>query len=330
MAIHIRRRELIAALGSAAVWPLAARAQQMGKVYRIGMLETISATLNAAAVNAFRQRLGELGYVEGQHFIIEYRSADGRADRFPGLVRELLAEKVDVVVTRGTPAAQAAKNATSTTPVVMAAIGDPVQVGLVASLARPGGNITGLSAVTTDLGAKRFELVRELVPGLARIAVLANLSNDAVRYEWVQVETAVRAVGVQSHVLDVRKPDALGHAFDDASAQRTDALVVMLDGLIQANQQRIIDLAMKHRLPAIYASREFVDAGGLIAYGVSYPDLYRRAATYVDKILKGAKPSDLPVEQPTKFELVINLKTAKALGLTVPQTLQVAADEVIE
>jgi putative ABC transport system substrate-binding protein len=277
-----------------------------------------------------REGLRQLGYAEGQNLVIEYRSADGRDDRFPGLARELLALKVDVIVTRGTPAAKAVKNATSTVPVVMMASGDPVGVGLVTSLARPGGNITGLSAIVGELSPKRLELIREIVPGLARIAVLANTSNDAVRRDWARIETAARSLGVQSQLLDLRESDALGPTFDDASARRADALVVVIDAITQANQQRIVDLAMKHRLPAIYSSREFVDAGGLISYGVSYPDLYRRAATYVDKILKGTKPADLPVVQPTKFELVINLKTAKALGLTIPDRLLTLADEVIE
>ena len=325
-----KRREFITLLGGTAAWPLAARAQQAGKVHRIGVLETISTTLNVANFYALREGLRQLGYAEGQNLVIEYRSADGRDDRFPGLARELLALKVDVIVTRGTPAAKAVKNATSTVPVVMMASGDPVGVGLVTSLARPGGNITGLSAIVGELSPKRLELIKEIVPGLARIAVLANTSNDAVRRDWARIETAARSLGVQSQLLDLRESDALGPTFDDASARRADALVVVIDAITQANQQRIVDLAMKHRLPAIYSSREFVNAGGLISYGVSYPDLYRRAATYVDKILKGTKPADLPVVQPTKFELVINLKTAKALGIEVPPSLLALADGVIE
>jgi putative ABC transport system substrate-binding protein len=327
----VKRREFITLLGgAAAAWPFRAGAQQAGKVYRIGVLEMTSATLNVANVYALRAGLRQLGYFEGQNLVIEYRSADGRDDRFPGLARELLALKVDVIVTRGTPAAKAAKNATSTVPVVMAASGDPLGTGLVTSLSRPGGNITGLSAIVGELAPKRLELIREIVPGLARIAVLANTSNDAVRRDWARIETAARSLGVQSQLLDLRESDALGPTFDDASARRADALVVVIDAITQANQQRIVDLAMKHRLPAIYSSREFVDAGGLISYGVSYPDLYRRAATYVDKILKGTKPADLPVVQPTKFELVINLKTAKALGIEVPPSLLALADGVIE
>lgn len=212
----------------------------------------------------------------------------------------------------------------------MAAIGEPLRVGVIAGLAHPGGNVTGLSSIVADLGAKRIELIKEMVPGLVRLAVLLNMSNDSVRYEWNEIETGARAVGVQTYLLDVRKPEALGPAFEEASARRADAAIVALDAVMQANRQLITDLAMKHRLPVIYASREFVDAGGLIAYGVSYPDLYRRAATYVGKILKGVKPGELPVEQPTKFELVVNLRTARALGLSVPPGIVLRADELIE
>jgi putative ABC transport system substrate-binding protein len=328
----VKRREFITLLGgAAAAWPFRAGAQQAGKVYRIGVLEMTSATLNVANVYALRAGLRQLGYFEGQNLVIEYRSADGRDDRFPGLARELLALKVDVIVTRGTPAAKAAKNATSTVPVVMAASGDPLGTGLVTSLSRPGGNITGLSAIVGELAPKRLELIREIVPGLARIAVLANTSNDAVRRDWARIETAARSLGVQAQLLDLRNSDALGPTFDAAgAARRAGALVVVIDAITLANRQRIVDLAMKYRLPAIYSSREFVDIGGLISYGVSYPDLYRRAATYVDKILKGAKPADLPVEQPTKFEMVINLKTANAISLDIAPTMLTRADEVIE
>ena len=229
------RRAFISLLGGAAVvGPIAAGAQQAGKVHRIGVLETISTTLNVANFYALREGLRQLGYAEGQNLVIEYRSADGRDDRFPGLARELLALKVDVIVTRGTPAAKAVKNATSTVPVVMMASGDPVGVGLVTSLARPGGNITGLSAIVGELSPKRLELIREIVPGLARIAVLANTSNDAVRRDWARIETAARSLGVQSQLLDLRESDALGPTFDDASARRADALVVVIDAITQS------------------------------------------------------------------------------------------------
>ncbi len=310
--------------------PFTLEAQQAGKVYRIGVLETISMALNAANFDAFRQGLRELGYVEGQNVVIEYRSADGRQERFPDLVTELVRLKVDLILTRGTPAALAAKNATGTIPVVISGVGDPVGSGIVASLARPGGNVTGLSAFNIEIYAKRVELLKELVPRVARIAGLFNMGNPVLPLQWKQVEMAARSLGVQPQLLDVRNPEDLRRAFDAAIRQRTRALVVGLDALTQANRQLIVDLAARHRLPAIYASREFIDAGGLIAYGVSFPHLYHRAASFVDRIFKGAKPSDLPVEQPTKFELVINLKTAKALRLTVPQSILVRGVEVIQ
>ena len=324
----MKRREFITLIGgTAAAWPLAARAQS---AYRIGVLETTSAALNAANFDALRQGLRQHGYIEGQNLVIEYRSADGRAERFPDLAAELVRLNVDLIVTRGTPAIFAAKNATKTIPVVMAASGDPLGAGVVAGLARPGGNVTGLSAFVTELQAKRLELLREMVPRINRIAALLNMSSPAEPPQWEKTKVAARTLGIEPQLLDVRKPEDLGRAFETAIRQRADALVVGINVLTQANRRPIADLAMKHRLPAIYASREFVDAGGLVVLGVSYPDLYRRAATYVDKILKGAKPADLPIEQPTKFELIINLKTAKALGLDVPPTLLGRADEVIE
>ena len=327
----ITRRQWVIVIGaSALVAPLTSIAQAQDKIWRVGMLETISTTLNAANLDAFRQRLRELGYVEGRNLIIEYRSADGRSERFAALATELVGLKVDLIVTRGTPAAVAAKNATRTIPVVMANAGDPVDSGLVTSLARPGGNVTGLSSLTVNLEAKRFGLLRELVPGITRIAALYNMSSPANPPQWKEIEAAARAVGVQPQLLDVRKPEDLGPAFDAATRQRADGLIVGQEGLFQANRKLIAELAAKHRLPAIYRSMEFIEAGGLMAYGPSYPDLYRRAATYVDKVFKGAKPGDMPVEQPIKFELIINLKTAKTLGLTIPQSLLLRADEVIQ
>jgi putative ABC transport system substrate-binding protein len=322
------RRKLIIALGAGALTaPFSSFAQQQGKVWRIGMLETTSTVLNAANLDAFRQRLRELGYVEGRNLLIEYRSTDGRIERFVDLAAELVGMKVDLIVARQTAAAIAAKNATLTIPVVMTAMGEPLLV--VASLAHPGGNVTGLSSVTVDIESKRLGLLRELVPGSTRIAALYNMSSPTNPGQWQQIETAARSMGIQARLLDVRKPEDLGPAFDAAVRQRTDCLIVGQDGLLQANRKPVVELAAKHRLPAIYRSMEFIEAGGLMAYGPNYPDLYRRAATYVDKILKGAKPAELPVEQPTKFELIINLKAAKALGMTVPQSLLLRADEVI-
>jgi putative ABC transport system substrate-binding protein len=324
----MRRREFITLLGGTAVWPLTARAQQPGKVWRIGVLESISAAMNTANYEALRQGLRELGYVEGQNIVIEYRSADGHVERFPSLAAELVRLNVDLILTRGTPAVLAAKNATATIPVVMAANGEPLRV--VASLARPGGNVTGLSAFTTELEAKRVEMIREIVPAARRIAVLYNMANPVYLPRWKDIEKTAQSLGIEVQLLDVRKSENFESAFAAATRQRIDAILVSIDGLILANLKFVVELVAKYRLPSICASREFVDGGGLISYGVSYPDLYRRAANYVDKILKGTKPANLPVEQPTKFELVINLKTAKALGLDVPPSLLMRADEVIE
>jgi putative ABC transport system substrate-binding protein len=311
--------------------PLASEAQPpAAKVYRIGILETTSHTLNAANVEAFKLGLKELGYAEGRNVAIEYRSADGRAERFPDLASELVRLNVDLIVTRGTPAALAAKNATNTIPVVMAAIGEPINTAVIATLAHPGGNVTGLSAVWAELEAKRMELLKETVRRVARVAAVFNMSNPAGQAAWREVDGAARALGIQPQLFDVRKPEDFTIAFGAAVRQHADAVTVGIEAITQANRRLIADLALKHRLPTIYPAREFVDAGGLLSYGANYPDLYRRAAGFVDKILKGARPADLPVEQPTKFELVINLKTAKALGLTIPPSLLLRADHVIE
>jgi len=310
--------------------PLAAEAQQAGKVYRVGMLETRSTVLNAANIDAFRQGLRELGYKEGQNLEIEYRSSDGRDERFPGLAGELVRLKVDLILTRGTPAALAAKSATRTIPVVMAASGEPVGSGIVASLGRPGGNVTGLSSALTEVYAKRVELLRELLPRLARVAAIFNMGNPVTPPQWHVVEATARSLGIEPQLLDVRRPEDLPRLFDAAAKQRAEALIVGLDGVTQGNLRPIAELAAKQRLPSIYGAKEYVAFGGLITYGASDFHMYHRAATFVDKIFKGAKPADLPVEQPTKFELVINLKTAKALGLTIPPSILVRADEVIE
>ncbi len=256
--------------------------------------------------------------------LIEYRSADGRAERFPELASELVRLKVDLIVTRGTPGAAAAKNATGTIPVVMAAMGDPLVV--VASLAHPGGNITGLTTFSGELTGKRLEVLKELVPKLSRVAFLHNMGNPVAPPEWEEIKTAARSLGLQAVLLDVRNQSDLGRAFELAVRQHVDALVIGIDGLTQMNQQSIVDLAARNRLPAVYPDRQFVESGGLIAYAVNYPDLYLRATSLIDKIFKGAKPGELPVEQPTKFDFVINLKTVKALGLTIPQSLLLRAE----
>ncbi|HVN34165.1 MAG TPA: ABC transporter substrate-binding protein [Casimicrobiaceae bacterium] len=328
------RREALFALGIGALAvrgifaaSLGAPAQQAAKVYRIGILEAIPSERNAANLDALRKGLRELGYVEGRNLIIEYRSSDGRAERFPQLASELVRLNVDLIFARGTPAVTATKNATGTIPVIMATMGNPS--ALVSSFARPGGNVTGVTTFSTELTAKRIELLRELVPNLARIAFLQNMGNPAAPPEWEETKRAARALRLQPELIDVRSEHELGLAFERAARQRIDGLVVGADGLTQLHQHTIVALAARHRLPAVYPSREFVEAGGLIAYAVNYPDLYLRVANYADKIFKGANPADIPVEQPARFLLVINLKAANALGLTIPQSLLVRTDDVI-
>ena len=325
---RIKRRAVIRLLlTAAAVWSVAAVGQQPRKIYSIGMLETVPAARNVANLEALRLGLRDLGYVEGQNLIIEYRSADGHAERFPDLASELVRLEVDLIVTRGTPATRAVQNATRSIPVVMA-MGAPGAI--VASLARPGGNITGVATFNAELTAKRTEILKELAPSLSRVGLLHNMGNPAVPPEWQETETAARFLGLEAELLDVRNAADLDHAFELAAQQHVDGLVVGADSLIQLHQRTIIDLAARNKLPAVYPSREFVEGGGLVAYSVSFPDLYLRLATFIDKIFKGEKPGDIPVEQPTKFELVINSKTAKALSLTIPLTLLLRSDEVIE
>ena len=327
----IDRRTFLAGTGAALLaTPLAVEAQQAGKVYRIGMLETRSTVLNAANIEAFRQGLLELGYKETQNLEILYRSSDGHDERFPSLASELVRLKVDLILTRGTPAALAAKRATPTIPVVMAASADPVGSGLVASLGRPGGNVTGLSSADIEVYAKRVELLREMVPKVARIASIFDMGNPVIPPQWHVVEATAHSLGIQVQLLDVRRPQDLGRAFVAAAKQRAEALIVGVGSVTQGNLRTIAERAAMQRLLSIYGAKEYVDFGGLITYGTSDPHMYRRAATFVDKIFKGAKPSDLPVEQPTTFELVINMKTAKALGLTIPQSLLLRADQLIE
>jgi ABC-type uncharacterized transport system substrate-binding protein len=325
-----RRRFLLTSLAGALAAPRAAEAQQVVKVYRIGMLETRSTALNSANIDAFRQGMRELGYREGQNLQIEYRSSDGRDERFPGLATDLLNLKVDLILTRGTPAALAAKNATRTIPVVMAASGGPLEARIVRSLAHPGGNITGLSSGITESYPKRVELLIDLLPKLQRIAALLNMANRVVPPQWDIIQTSARSHGIEAQLLDIRRPEDLPGAFEAAAQQRAEALVVGLDGVTQANLRRIAELAMTHRLPSIYPARDYAQFGGLMTYGSSDFHLYHRAATFVHKIFKGAKPADLPIEQPTKYEFVVNLKTVKALGLTIPPSLLLRADQVIE
>ena len=325
----MRRREFITLVGGATVgWPLSARSQQSGRLPTIGFLggATASAWTNWSA--AFVQRLHELGWSEGRTVSIEYRWAEGRHERAAEIAAEFVRLKVDVIITSG-GVLSAVKQATSTIPIVFAVANDPVGAGFVSSLARPGGNMTGLSLQTTDLAAKRLELLREIAPGIRRLGVLANIGNAAAVPEIDEVQAAARILGLEVVTSEMRQAEDITSAFT-AFRSGAEALYVCTDPLILAQRARINTLALAARLPTIYGPREHVEAGGLMSYGASFPDLFRRSADLVDKILRGAKPSDLPVEQPIKFDLIINLTTAKTLGLTVPPTLLALADEVIE
>jgi ABC-type uncharacterized transport system substrate-binding protein len=310
--------------------PLAAEAQAPGKIPRIGFLSGRSPTDSPQLLEAFRQGLRELGYVEGKTIAIEYRFAEGRPERLPALAAELVRLKVDVIVTAAPPAPLVAKQATSTIPIVFPVAGDPVAEGLVASLARPGGNITGLATMAPEVVGKQLELLKELAPKVSRVAVLQNPSNHGHPPQLRQAEGAARALGAQLHILRAGSPAEIETAFAAMRSQRVGGVLVLRDPLFRAQRAQIAALAAKSRIPAVFGFREEAEAGGLMAYGTINSQMYRRAATYVDKILKGAKPAALPVEQPTKFELIINLRTAKALGLTVPPSLLQRADEVIQ
>ena len=325
----MRRREFITLLGgAAAAWPVALRAQAI--IPRIGFMGNSTAALEANVVGSFRDGLRELGYQEGRNIVIEYRWADGNYARFPALVAELIAAKVDVIVTAGTPAVLAVKKATTTVPVVMVAVGDPVGTGLVSSLARPGGNLTGLSSIAPDLEGKRLDLLREIVPTLSRVAVFFNSHNAFHVASVRQANAAAQTMGIKLQWHNIRKSEDLDGAFAAIRKERSDALLILADRVFLHNRQRMMDFTEEQRLPNVNPYKELVDAGGLMSYGPSYEDIHKRAAIYVDKIIKGAKPADLPIEQPSKFTFIINLKVAKALGLTVPSSLVTLADEVIE
>jgi putative tryptophan/tyrosine transport system substrate-binding protein len=306
-----------------------AEAQQPMKVPRIGFLSTASLSALSPRLDAFRQGLRELGYVEGKTIVIEYRSAEGKVARLPELAGELVSLKVDCIFAAGGNPTRAAKQVTNTIPIVMGNPGDPVQTGLVASLARPGGNVTGLSSISTDLAGKRLELLKETVPKARRVAIMWNSADPGQALSFKEIEDAARLLKVQLISLEVRSLDDLEKAFRSVTRSRPDAFMTGGSGLFGTHRTRIIELAAKHRLPAMYTEQEYVLAGGLMTYATSIPDLYRRAATYVDKILKGAKPADLPVEQPIKFELIIDLKAAKQIGLTIPPNVLARADKVI-
>jgi putative ABC transport system substrate-binding protein len=324
----MRRREVITLLGCAAAWPQAARAQQPAKLPRIGFLVSGTPASHGQWFAALAQRLRELGWIEGRTLAIEYRFAQGREESFAEIFAEFVRHRVDIIVTSGA-AILAAKQVASNIPIMFAAAVDPVNMGLVASLARPGGNITGLSLQGPDLAGKRLELLREVVPNLRRVAVLANTGTPGAARELDEARTAARTLGLEAAALEIRRAEDIAPAIASVKGG-ADALYACADPLIVVNRIRINILTLALRMPAIFASREHVEAGGLMSYGPNFPDLYRRAADYVDKILRGAKPGDIPVEQPTKFDLVINLTTAKALGLDAPPTLLARADEVIE
>ena len=312
-----------------AIW-FPAEAQQPKKVPRIGFLGQASASFYSTAIEAFRDGLHGLGYVEGKNILIEYRYGEGKLDPLPELAAELIRLKVDVIVTPGGPTTLAAKKVTGTIPIVMAGVGDPLGEGLVASLARPEGNVTGVSALSPELSGKRLEILRQAFPNVSRVAVLFHGANPTNLAALKETEAAAAALQVQLQPLDVRGPDDFEPAFADAAGRHANALVVLRNAFYQAHLTQIVTLAAKGRLPAMYPLIEYVNAGGLMSYGVNTADLFRRAATHVDKILKGAKPGDLPVEQPVKFEFIINLKTAKQIGVTIPQSVLYQADKVIK
>jgi putative ABC transport system substrate-binding protein len=327
-----RRHFLLISLAGALAAPLAAEAQQAGKVWRIGYLTSGFKEVPGSnpGLAPFSQSLRELGYVEGRNAILEIRYAEGRTERFPALAAELVNLKVDVLVAVSTPGALAAKQATSTIPIVMVSVGEPVEVKLVDSLAHPGGNVTGLSLIAPQLAAKRLDLLKQALPKLSRVTVLWNSANQGMKARFLETQLGAQSVGVALQSVTVQSPDDFEPLFVAMTRDRPESLLVLADTVTVANRQRTVEFAARNRVPAIYEARTFVDSGGLMSYGVDFADHYRRTAIYVDKVLKGAKPADLPVELPTKFEFVINLRTAKALGLTITPSLLERADQVIE
>jgi putative tryptophan/tyrosine transport system substrate-binding protein len=331
------RREFITLLGTAAAWPLAARAQQpigrAGKMPHVGVLMPGPAAHSASLIDPFYRGLRELGYTEGQNLAIERRDGDWKPDRLPALAAELVGLKVDIIVAWSTPTAHAAKQATNSIPIIAVAMADPVGDGLVASLARPGGNVTGTTFVGPELVARRLQLLRDVVPGLARVAALWHphaYGEHTMSSVVKDIEDAARILGMQLQLVPANDPDDIATAFSAMVNERAGAFIVMPSPMLFGEHRRIVEFAANNRLPGMYQAREFVDAGGLMSYGANLDDLFRRTATYVDKILKGAKPADLPVERPTKFELVINMKAARAVGLTINRDILLVADEVIE
>jgi putative ABC transport system substrate-binding protein len=328
----MRRRTLLALIAAAALLPRGGlRAQTARKVWRIGVLESAPEELNAANLGAFRKGMLELGYVEGRDFVLEYRFlADGPTEEHRQVAADLVADGVDLIVTRGSPAVAAAQHATATIPIVMASNAEPLGLGIVDSLARPRGNVTGLSGLTVELVPKQIELLRDVAPAITRIAVMNNMSSSVGAARWEVIRGKRQALGIEPLLYDIRNSEALSQAFASASEAGAQALLFSLDHAIRSNLQSVVELAMRYRLPAIYGSREFVIAGGLMSYGPPFPKLYFRAASFVDRIFRGTKPADIPVEQPTAVELIINIGTARQLGLTISPALLARADEVIE
>ncbi len=333
MAVTMQRRRFIAAVAGSVVsvsWPLGGRAQQTGKIPRIGLLSPFSPSDTAVWHQAFLNGLAALGWIDGKNIIIEYRYADGQNDRLPALIADLQRLKVEVIVTAVTNDTLAAKNTATGIPIVMAAAGDPVATGIVQSLARPGGNVTGLSQMNPELNGKRLELLRAIAPHMSTVAVLLNPEDPISELGWKEMQLSAQKIGISARHWEARNANELDKALSDVAGANVNALAIMPNPLFVVALKRIADFALQKRLPSIFHLREFPAVGGLMSYGVDRNDLFRRAATYVDKILKGAQPADLPIEQPTKFELAINAKTAKALGLVVPPALLATADEVIE
>lgn len=325
----IGRRDFIAGTAALLAAPLAVAQDRPAREVKVGVLDVLGESVNQENFDQLRKGLRELGYEEGKNLRFEYRSGEGRAERYPALAAELGRLKVDIIVTNGTPATIAAKNGAGAIPVVTASALDPVDTGLVASLEKPGGKVTGIAVMTDELETKRVELLRALAPGRKRVAVLVNMSNPGLAESWKQIQAAAKKIGLVPMLVNVPRPEKIQKAFDTAVARKAEALVLRIGVLSEPERRRVVDLAARHRLPAIYSQRQFVDAGGLASYGLSLPDMYYRAATYVDKILKGAKPAELAMERPSRYEFVVNRKTLRALELVIPPDLLLRSDDVV-
>jgi ABC-type uncharacterized transport system substrate-binding protein len=325
----VSRRSFIG--GTLALWfgALAAQEKKPGRVFRIGVLDPLPLSSNASNMEQLRKGLRDAGYTEGQNFAIEYRASEGRAGRYQRIATELVRLPVDVLVARGTPAALTARKASDAIPVVAIGVTDPAETGLVASLERPGGNVTGIAVLIKDVESRRVDVLRALAPKTKRIAALMNLGNPALMHAWKVMEEAARGFKLEAFVVDVRKPAQIAAAFESAKARNADSVLVQIGALDPAQRQSVVELAARHRLPAIYTSRQYVDAGGLVSYGMDTPQLFYRAATFIDKVLKGAKPAELAMERPPKFELIINRKTLRSLDLVIPPDLLLRSNEIV-